>query len=156
MVKQWWQGNKKPVKPWVIEIGRDPCDDSQWAPLCQSGLSEKQGPTHYCPICRWAFWPVKMFPTTEQVNYARLSDPSASMASMTYTKMCNKPKPQNGNTSEYIMMLQLAKLSPDFLSEELKEYWGNKYCEIFPSTELCKCRKARKEYLKELFQRKMM
>ena len=149
MAKQWWQSDKKTVKPWVIDLRRDPCDDSQWAPLRQSGYSKKQGPTHYCPICRWAFWPVKFTPTISQVEYQKLTDPNASIDSMSYIKMCNKPSPRYGQTVEYTMMQQLANLSPDFLTHEIKEYWQDKYCKKYPSTELAKRRKAFKKWYKE-------
>lgn len=153
MGKQWWQDQKKPVKPWIIDKNRDPCNDSQWAKLRQTGYSEKQGPTYYCPICRWAFWPVKMIPSTEQVNYEKLTNPNATSENMSYIKLCNKPPRIQGQKPEYTMMMQLGKLSPDFLTEELKEYWLDKYCEKYPSTEIAIRRKKYKEKLKEAYNR---
>ena len=105
--KLWWQDQNDPVKPWVVDNKRDPCDCSQGFYLAVSGYSDKQGPTHYCPGCRWGFWPVLFKPTAAQVNEAKKTDPKASEATMSYMKMCNKPGPKWGTSPENLMIDQL-------------------------------------------------
>jgi hypothetical protein len=151
MAKQWWQSKNEPIKPWVIRTGRDSCGDSQWVKLQVSGLSEKQGPTHFCPICRWGFWPVKFIPNTAQVKHAMLTNPKATTQNMSYIRMCNKPKPPYNQSVEYAMIIQLGKCGPSFLTEKLKEYWLDKYCTKFPSTERAIQRKKYKQQQIDLY-----
>jgi hypothetical protein len=138
--------NKKPVKKWKLDTNREKCNCSQYALLMVSGYSEKQGPTHYCPVCRWAFWPVMQKPTANQINLMKKDDPEACEANMKYIKMCNKPDQSYGKTSKNIMIEQFGRLIPYFLTDSLKEYWINLYCEKFPNCDMAKEReKIKKE-----------
>jgi len=141
---------KKPIKEWTFDTKREPCDCSQTAPLRISGYSEKQGPTHFCPICRWGFWPVLIKPSKEQVVLFQISYPEANEKNMSYMKMCNKPaQGQYGKSTDDIMLDQMGKLMPDFLTEGLKEYWIEKYCAKYPNGNICINRAKRKEEEKQ-------
>lgn len=140
-----WSGLKKPVKPWVIDLQRDPCDCSQKLPLSISGYSEKQGPTHYCPVCRWCFWTVEMKPSADQISLAKKDHPEACEANMKYMKLRNKPNAKWGSTSETLMLDQIGKLNPSFLTVKLREYWAKKYCEKYPNSDRAKARARMKE-----------
>lgn len=148
MAKQWWQSKDDPVKPWKIGPFKDPCDCSQGLPLAVSGLSEKQGPTHYCPVCRWAFWPIEMKPTAAQINYEKKTNPDAKAENMSYIRMCNKPSVTWGSSSETKMIDQLGGQLPQFLTVQLREYWNRKYCEKYPSTERGKAWAEKQKELK--------
>jgi len=136
MAKQWWQGPDI-VKPFVPNYHRDPCDCSQEFQLEVTGMSQKQGPTHYCPGCRWAFWPIEMKPTAEQLTEIKKIDPKATVESMTYIKMRNKPPPGWGSSPETVMIDQLGKGQP-FLTQALQRYWTKKYAEKYPNSEIGK------------------
>lgn len=140
--KMWWQDKNDVIKPWVINHHRDPCDCSQNFHLAVTGMSEKQGPTHYCPGCRWAFWPVEMKPTANQISLAKKTYPEACEANMKYTKMRNQPGIKWGATPETAMIDQLGK-EPTFLTKALKIYWLNKYCDKYPSSDAAKRRAER-------------
>jgi hypothetical protein len=141
--KIWWQDPNDVIAPWVINLHRDPCDCSQGFHLKVTGMSEKQGPTHYCPCCRWAFWPVEMKPSADQINLAKKTDPEACEANMKYIKMRNKPGALWGSAGETRMVDQLGK-GHTFLTVKLNEYWNKKYCKKYPSSELAKRRAALK------------
>jgi len=145
--KMWWQDQSDYVKPYVIDRRRDPCDCSQDFELAQTGCSDSQGPTHYCPGCRWAFWPITIKPTASQLKEIQKTNPSATVDNMTYVKLCNKPPLKWGATHKNIMIDQLGggKFSPYFLTAELKEYWLDLYCKKYPSTAIAKHRKKLQE-----------
>lgn len=126
--------DKKKVKPWKFDRRREECDCSQYAPLRVSGYSEKQGPTHYCPICGWAFWSVLQRPTADQIILMKQTHPEANEFNMSYIRMCNKPlSPHNTpHTQKQVMIDQLGKLYPSFLTKSLREYWTDLYCEKYP------------------------
>jgi hypothetical protein len=129
---------KKPFEKWKIDPRREPCC-SQWRPLIQSGFSEVQGPTHYCPVCRWAFWPVTQQPSQRQLDDLKLDYPSATLESVSYIKLCTKPPIEVGRTVETTMIDQLGgSLNPSFLTRSLKEYWVTKYCEKYPDSIIAK------------------
>jgi hypothetical protein len=127
----------KPFKKWKIDLRREPCCN-QWRSLVVSGFSEKQGPTHYCPVCRWAFWPVNQQPSQRQLDDWKLDYPSATLESVSYIKLCNKPSIQVSRTVKTIMIDQLGGSNPSFLTRSLKEYWVTKYCEKYPNSTLAK------------------
>jgi hypothetical protein len=147
--KLWWQDPKPAVKPWKIDKKRDPCACSLRSPLRVSGYSETQGPTHYCPFCRWGFWKVIMKPTSAQVDYERITNYSASLESMTYEKFRNKPEAPKGKDPKDVMIDQLGGLLPYYLTAELKEYWDAKYCEKYPNSVRAIARKKREEEKKK-------
>jgi len=65
-------------------------------------------------------------------------------------KMCNKPaQGQYGKSTDDIMLDQMGKLMPDFLTEGLKEYWIEKYCAKYPNGNICINRAKRKEEEKQ-------
>lgn len=141
--------SKKPIKPWVIDFRRDPCDCSQQLPLSVSGYSEKQGPTHFCPVCRWGFWTVEMKPSADQIALAKLDHPEACEANMKYFKLRNKPNPKWGSTAETLMIDQYGKLEPQFLTVKLRKYWLNKYCDKYPNSEKATRRAKRQQSSKD-------
>lgn len=145
MVKMWWQDQRKQVKPWVIDRRRDPCDCSQGAKLRQTGYSEHQGPTHYCPVCRWAFWPIVMKPTAAQVDQEKRSNPNATYESMTYIKLYNRPGKNWTNAVKNKMTDQMVKLMPSFLTESMKEHFIKLYCKRYPNSKIASERKRREE-----------
>jgi len=133
--KMWT--NKKRVKPWKFNTRREECECSQHAPLRISGMSEKQGPTHYCPICRWAFWPILQKPSADQIALMKETYPDANEANMSYTRMCNKPALSSYNSTmprKTIMIDQLGKMLPSFLTNTLRKYWLRLYCEEYPNS----------------------
>jgi len=136
---------KKPIEPFEYNWKRDPCDCSQDFILAVSGYSEKQGPTHFCPGCRWAFWTVEMKPTADQISLAKKDDPKACEASMKYLRLANKPLPKWGSTTETMMIDQIGKLQPSFMMKKDLEHFIKKYCEKYPSSELAKTRAKAKE-----------
>ena len=115
---------------------REPCDCSQWRPLVQSGYSEQQGPTHYCPVCRWAFWSIIKQPSQAQLDDLKKDNPHLTLKDVSYIKLCNKPPIEIGRTIKTTMIDQLGGLLPTFLTASLREYWLNKYCEKYPSSKL--------------------
>ena len=133
--KMWWQSKEEEVKPWIIDPRRDPCDCSQGFKLAVSGYSEKQGPTHYCPCCRWGFWPVIMKPTAAQVKEIQKTHPDLKEADLTYTKLRNKPAATWGGSPETVMIDHLGGKLPTFLTVALRRYWNKKWCEKYPNTE---------------------
>lgn len=137
--KMWWQDPNDVIKPWVINLHRDPCDCSQHFHLRVTGMSEKQGPTHYCPGCRWAFWPVELKPNANQISHAKKTYPDACEANMKYIKMRNRPGLKWGSSPETAMIDQLGK-GLSFLTEQLKKYWSDKYCNKYPNSDLAKRR----------------
>lgn len=141
-----WSGLKKVVKPFEYNYLRDPCDCSQHFKLAITGLSEKQGPTHYCPGCRWAFWVVEVKPTADQISLAKKDDLKSSEATMKYTRLANKPIPKWNSSPETMMIDQLGKLGHTFLTKALRNYWLDKYCDKYPNTNIAK---ARAKYKKE-------
>lgn len=141
-----WSGLTKKVTPFEYNYQRDPCDCSQHFTLAITGLSEKQGPTHYCPGCRWAFWVVEVKPTADQISLAKKDDPQITEANMKYTKLANKPIPKWGSSSETMMIDQLGKLGSSFLTKALQNYWADKYCDKYPNSDFAK---ARNKYKKE-------
>lgn len=136
---------KKPIVPWVINPKHDPCDCSQDAKLRISGYSEKQGPTHYCPVCRWAFWPWEMKPSADQINLMKKTYPDACEANMKHTRLRTSAQPKWGSTSEIATVDQVGKLQPDFMMAKDLEYFNVKYCEKYPSSDMAKRRAAEKE-----------
>lgn len=144
MGKMWWQDQRPQIKPWVVDKHRDPCDCSQYVPLRVTGISMEQGPTHYCPVCKWAFWSVIQRPTAAQLGYEQRTNPKASVESMSYIKLCNKPKAA-AKTTKTIMIEQLGGHMPTFLTEALKEYWINEFCKLFPNSWIAKSRAAKKK-----------
>lgn len=136
---------KKVVEPWTYDWKRDPCDCSQSFKLAVTGMSEKQGPTHYCPGCRWAFWTIEMKPSADQIALAKKDDPKACEASMKYTKLRTKPVPTGGTTPENLMIDQLGKHGLTFLTTALNQYWAVKYCEKYPNSERAKALKQMEE-----------
>ena len=143
--KMWWQDQNDFVKPFVVNPHRDPCDCSQGLPLRITGYSEKQGPEYYCPVCRWAFWVVLQKPTADQVKFEKRFNPDASEKTMSYYRLCNKPGVKWGSTPETVMIDQLGRMLPTFLTVQLKRYWNRKYCEKYPSTERGKAYAERKK-----------
>jgi hypothetical protein len=141
--KMWWQDPNPLVKPWIINLHRDPCNCNQGFHLRLTGMSKKQGPTHYCPGCRWAFWPVEMKPSYAQVRLAQKTRHDASGENMKYIKMRNKPSADGSQTLRYKMIDQLGP-SPLFLTDDLKKYWRKKYCDKYPNSDIAK-RQAKKE-----------
>lgn len=136
---------KKPIEPWVINTNHDPCDCSQDAKLRVSGYSKKQGPTHYCPVCRWAFWPWEMKPSADQINLMKKTYPEACEANMKYKKLRTSAPPGFSSTSEAETILQVGKLQPDFMLAKDLENFNIKYCEKYPSSEMAKRRAEAKE-----------
>jgi len=136
---------KKPIEPWVINPKPDPCDCSQDAKLRVSGYSEKQGPTHFCPVCRWAFWPWEMKPSADQINLMKKTYPEACEANMKYTKLRTSAQPKWGSTSDVATIDQVGKLQPDFMMAKDLEHFNKKYCEKYPSSEMAKRRAEAKE-----------
>jgi len=145
--KMWT--NKKRVKPWKFNTRREECECSQYAPLRISGMSEKQGPTHYCPVCRWAFWPILQKPSADQIALMKETYPDANEANMSYTRMCNKPGLSAYNSSftkKEIMIDQIGMSLPYFLTERLRKYWLDQYCEKYPKSKMAERREElRKE-----------
>jgi hypothetical protein len=133
--------NKKPVKPWKFNTRREECECSQYAPLRITGMAEKQGPTHYCPICRWAFWPILHKPSADQISLMKQKYPEANEQNMSYIKMCNKPEPptySRSSTKKHAMIDQLGKDRPYFLTERLRKYWLALYCKKYPESDIAK------------------
>ncbi len=135
MAKQWWQSKDDPVKPYIIDPRREPCDCSQGFKLAVSGYSDKQGPTHYCPGCRWAFWPVIIKPTAAQLVDIRKTHPKIKEDDLKYTKLCNKPAATWGGSPASVMIDHLGGKMPTFLTAALRAYWDKKWCEKYPNTE---------------------
>lgn len=143
--KMWWQDQSDPVKPYVIDLRRDPCGCSQNFKLRQTGYAENQGPTHFCPGCRWAFWPVKISPTASQITEIKKTIPEATNESLSYIKMCNKPPLKWGTSHKNIMIDQLGGKSMVFLTSDIRAYWVNLYCEKYPTTVIAKYRRKLQE-----------
>lgn len=105
--------------------------------LYQTGYSEKQGCTHYCPVCGWGYWTHIEKPSKENIDNLHKANPKISRIEIEQylTQEILRPYPpvEWGKGSEKKMIEHLGgDNQPFWLPNNLKKYWRKKYLESKP------------------------